>query len=300
MLVRFCETNPVATILYGEQGCLDFVCDQLHDPNLRLDSATTDELVEEMRTKRFTSQWRVSHHLCYRERYVFRPLCHAPDRNLMGHVSSECLLAAVLAPDANAKAAAIADVGTYYNGAFSGISKVSPDKEMCPSTRKRLNDLSCSKEPGKIRLSTNDVLKRGIPRYVATHLYLEPKCLKPKDTHIAKCTSCFAHAVVHTLGDKKVDTLWNLRISNPEKDQAKKLVQALVDVRGTLEDMLSVEPVEPVEDLEEALLEVMRQVTVPLCLGASQSQRGPATEKRPRQSGDDENQSENTVKFNSM
>lgn len=295
MLVRFCEKNPVATILYGEQGCLDFVCDQLHDPNLRLDTATTDELVKKMRTKKRTDRWPLLHHMVHRERYVFRPLCHARDRDLMGHVSSECLLAAVLAP--NAEAAAIADVRTYYNGAYSGNAKVSPDEEICPSTRERLHALSCSKEPGKIRLPKDDVLKRGIPRYVATHLYLEPKCLKPRDTHIAKCTSCFAYAVVHTLGDKKADTLWNLGSSKTEKDQAEKLVQALVNVRGTLEAMLT--SVEPVEDLEEALLEVMRQVTVPLRLGASQSQqRAPPatkmTEKRPRLSGNDENQSENT------
>ncbi len=276
MLVRFCEEHPVATILYGEQGCLDFICDQLHDPNLRLDPATTDKLVKKMRTKTHTERWPLLHHLCYRERYVFRPLCHARDRNLMGHVSSDRLLAAVLAADA--EAAAIADVRTHYNGAFSGIAKVSPDKEMCPSTRKRLHDLSCSKEPGKIRLPTNDVLKRGIPRYVITHLYLEPKCLKPKDTHIAKCTSCFAYAVVHTLGDKKVDTLWNLGLSKTEKDQAKKLVQALVNVRGTLEAMLT--SVQPVEDMDGALLEVMRQVTEPLCL--SKPAKGPPCHQNDR------------------
>jgi len=154
MLVRFCEKYPVATILYGEQGCLDFICDQLHDLNLRLDHETTDELVKKMRTQTHTDRWPLLHHMVHRECYVFRPLCHARDRDLMGHVSSARLLDAVLAPDADAEAAAIAHVRTHYNGAYSDMAKKSPDKKMCPSTRERLHGLSCSPEPGKIRLPT--------------------------------------------------------------------------------------------------------------------------------------------------
>jgi hypothetical protein len=253
MLVRFCEEHPpVATTLSGRQGCLDFIYEQLQDDTQRLDPArTTDVLLEKMR--RSTSRDRWVSHMCFRERYVFRPLSHLPDKELHGHVPSDLLRDAVLATDKVEKDAYIAEIRRYYDDDDD-------HHDACEGTMADLNKLL--EDPQEAAsIDRKNGLKCGIREFLARNL--SRKEIQPgterRDFHMTTCTRCFAYAVVHTLGKENVGKLWNMGVSSFQKEQIQKLLSALAGIQGTLETMLSANA------SEDELLKAMKDVTEPLC-----------------------------------